>query len=179
MLFSSDAPRSQGDPADEVESESFDADGLVIFRWLERMSLADDHYVGSRAALVSQLTGMYLPGGGPIDAAPRTVPGDEPRFLARREGVEAHWADGVLLCKVVERLERVRGGIPGTVLHPRTRAQATQNVRRSLDVLRGSGRFRRGRFDEEGLEEALLEGRRLETMALFAEIKRAYSNRVI
>ena len=84
-----------------------------------------------------------------------------------------------MLCKLVERLERTGGPIRGTTPAPRTRAQATQNVRRALDALSRSGRFRKGRFEEctDDLEEALLQGRRKETLDFFAEIKKAYANR--
>ena len=142
------------------------------------VSFALDHYIGDRADVVSADSGPYLPGGGPLQDGSRLSEHGEELFASRRAGKEAKWADGVLLCRVVERLERMRGKIPGSVEHPRTRAHALNNVRRAVDVLERSGRFRSGYFyEQEDLETALLEGRRRETMGLFADMRKVYAGR--
>ena len=41
----------------------------------------------------------------------------------------------MLLCRLIEKLERIRGALPGTTHEPKSRAQRVQNIRRVLERL--------------------------------------------
>ena len=58
-------------------------------------------------------------------------------------GTISELADGVLLCRLVQRLDRLPGAeLPGFVAQPRSPAQCLQNIRRACEAL---GRSRFGR----------------------------------
>lgn len=53
-------------------------------------------------------------------------------LLGERAG---EFGDGVVLARLVEKLEMPRGGLRGVDMRPRTRAQRLQNLRRVLAIL--------------------------------------------
>lgn len=136
-----------------------------MYEWLTRLGLGHEHYIGTYGrTCLTHAPGMdnrYMPGG---SAAWRGHPGK--------------WTDGSLLCRLVEKCERMSGSIPGTTSAPKNNAQKTQNFRRAFAELTANGRFPVGVL-HEGLEEALLAGRRVETLMLFSDIKRAYAGRLL
>ena len=148
---------------------NIDPKGVQIHDWLTRLGLAHEHYIGTngRSSLISYSKddNKYLPGGG-----------DSSRINNNWSGDTGHWTDGVLLCRLVEKLERLPSSIAGTTTAPRNNAQKTQNIRRAFAELSGNGRLPQSRL-HVFLEEALLTGKREETLEFLMDIKKAYAGR--
>jgi hypothetical protein len=78
--------------------------------------------------------------------------------------------DGVLLCKLIQRLER-SGALPGFTAYPRSRAQKLQNIRKVLEVL---SRKKRIPLSSLAIEEEIIEGNATVVVDLLHRIKDVY-----
>eukprot|EP01038_Epipyxis_sp_PR26KG_P004370 gene4370-6182_t len=85
---------------------------------------------------------------------------------------ELEFSDGVILSRVVQKLERI-SPLPGFNASPTTTAQKIVNIRRSLEYIADKNRKIPLRI--LSCEEDILSGNLVTTLALFSMIKKAYT----
>jgi hypothetical protein len=85
------------------------------------------------------------------------------------------FADGVILCKVIQRLERRSETLPGTTFSPRTATQRTQNVRRVLEWL--AVHRKNMTLRSLACEDDVIQGDIARTVELLLAIRHAYATK--
>lgn len=76
-----------------------------------------------------------------------------------------------MLCRLIERLERIRGILPGTTHEPKSRAQRVQNIRRVLERLE---RKQTIPLTMLTCDDDILQGRSQVLLSLLLRIRKAF-----
>lgn len=86
----------------------------------------------------------------------------------------AELADGCVLCRLVQKLEHVRGGLAGVEWEPKTGAARLQNIRRALELLRQNPAMP---VDHLWSEHALREGSTAVWVPLLRQLNNVYGKK--
>ena len=93
--------------------------------------------------------------------------------LSRDPEYIRNFSDGILLCALVKRLEKMTNPIAGVILEPKTSAQRLQNIRKALETIASLNK--RIPLSTLACEEEILSGNRDSIITLLLAIKKGYS----
>lgn len=93
--------------------------------------------------------------------------------LSRDPEYIRNFSDGILLCALVRRLEKMTNPIAGVILEPRSSAQRLQNIRKGLETIASLNK--RIPLSALACEEEILSGNKDSITTLLLAIKKGYS----
>lgn len=93
--------------------------------------------------------------------------------LSRDPEYIRNFSDGILLCALVRRLEKMTNPIAGVILEPRSSAQRLQNIRKGLETIASLNK--RIPLSALACEEEILSGNKDSITSLLLAIKKGYS----